>query len=123
MEGGRVNITGYFQPDGGGANYGLERHERDFLTPGGRGVVIDVVSDDERVIPGQTLRMTATVWNGSYRTYRVSGGFRIFQVVDGFTTPEYHWDTVDSDSLRPSRPGEVDTFSLSFQVPEDTPFS
>ncbi len=27
--------------DAGGANYGLELHKQDFLTPGGRGVVID----------------------------------------------------------------------------------
>jgi hypothetical protein len=41
VPGGKASISGYFQPDGGGANYGLESHERDFLTPGGRGVVID----------------------------------------------------------------------------------
>ena len=28
-------------PDGGGANYGLGKHEQDFLTPGGRGVIVD----------------------------------------------------------------------------------
>ena len=30
-----------FLPDGGGANYGLEKHPQDFLTPAGRGVVVD----------------------------------------------------------------------------------
>ena len=41
MPNGRPDLTGWFQADGGGANYGLERHDRDFLTPAGRGVVID----------------------------------------------------------------------------------
>ena len=38
---GKPDLTGYYMADAGGANYGLERHERDFLTPEGRGVVID----------------------------------------------------------------------------------
>jgi hypothetical protein len=38
---GKPDLSGHFQPDGGGANYGLESHPQDFLTPGGRGVVID----------------------------------------------------------------------------------
>ncbi|MCU1336754.1 MAG: hypothetical protein JWO19_2335 [Bryobacterales bacterium] len=38
---GKPDLTGYYQSSGGGANYGLERHGRDFLTPGTRGVVID----------------------------------------------------------------------------------
>jgi hypothetical protein len=41
MPDGKPDLSGFYQSDGGGANYGLERHERDFLTPGGRGVVID----------------------------------------------------------------------------------
>jgi hypothetical protein len=41
MPDGKPDLTGFYQSDGGGANYGLERHDRDFLTPGGRGVVID----------------------------------------------------------------------------------
>src|SRR6202023_2719894 len=38
---GKVDLSGYYSPGGGGANYGLERHGRDFLTPATRGVVID----------------------------------------------------------------------------------
>jgi hypothetical protein len=38
---GTPDLTGYYQSSGGGANYGLEKHGRDFLTPGTRGVVID----------------------------------------------------------------------------------
>jgi hypothetical protein len=38
---GTPDISGHYQPDGGGANYGLETHPQDFLTPGGRGVVVD----------------------------------------------------------------------------------
>jgi hypothetical protein len=38
---GKVDLSGYYNPGGGGANYGLERHGRDFLTPATRGVVID----------------------------------------------------------------------------------
>jgi hypothetical protein len=41
MEDGKPDLSGYFQADAGGANWGLERHERDFLTPAGRGVIID----------------------------------------------------------------------------------
>ena len=38
---GKPDISGFWNPDGGGANYGLQRHSTDFLTPGGRGVVVD----------------------------------------------------------------------------------
>jgi hypothetical protein len=38
---GKPDISGHYLPDGGGANYGLETHPQDFLTPGGRGVVVD----------------------------------------------------------------------------------
>ncbi|MGV3592627.1 MAG: hypothetical protein ACO1PZ_13140, partial [Gammaproteobacteria bacterium] len=36
---GTPDISGYFMADAGGANYGLEQNERDFLTPGTRGVL------------------------------------------------------------------------------------
>jgi hypothetical protein len=38
---GKPDLTGLYQADAGGANYGLERHDKDFLTPGTRGVVVD----------------------------------------------------------------------------------
>jgi hypothetical protein len=38
---GKPDLTGYYQSNAGGANYGLEKHGKDFLTPGTRGVVID----------------------------------------------------------------------------------
>ena len=38
---GKPDLSGHFLPDGGGANYGLETHPQDFLTPGGRGVIVD----------------------------------------------------------------------------------
>jgi hypothetical protein len=41
MPDGKPDLQGFFLSDGGGANYGLEKHERDFLTPEGRGVVVD----------------------------------------------------------------------------------
>jgi hypothetical protein len=41
MPDGKPDLTGFYQSDAGGANYGLERHDRDFLTPGTKGVVID----------------------------------------------------------------------------------
>jgi hypothetical protein len=41
MPDGKPDLSGFYQSDGGGANYGLERKERDFLTPASRGVVID----------------------------------------------------------------------------------
>jgi hypothetical protein len=38
---GKPNLAGYYSSNAGGANYGLERHARDFLTPATRGVVIE----------------------------------------------------------------------------------
>jgi len=38
---GEPDLSGLYNPGGGGANYGLERHARDFLTPQTQGVVID----------------------------------------------------------------------------------
>jgi hypothetical protein len=38
---GKPDLTGYYSANSGGANYGLEKHDRDFLTPGTQGVVID----------------------------------------------------------------------------------
>ena len=38
---GKPDISGVYLPDAGGANYGLERHPQDFLTPEGRGILID----------------------------------------------------------------------------------
>jgi LmbE family N-acetylglucosaminyl deacetylase len=87
------------------------------------GMVLDVTSDDERVVPGQTLRLMATVWNASDQPSRVSGGFRVFRIENGFPVPEYHWDTNDADSLRAIGPGALDTFLLSFQIPENTPYT
>jgi hypothetical protein len=41
MADGKPDLTGMYGADSGGANYGLERHDKDFLTPGTRGVVVD----------------------------------------------------------------------------------
>jgi hypothetical protein len=41
MADGTPDLSGFYQSDAGGANYGLESHPRDFLTPGTRGVVVD----------------------------------------------------------------------------------
>lgn len=41
MPDGKPDLSGYYMPDAGGANYGLEKHAQDFLTPAGRGVIID----------------------------------------------------------------------------------
>jgi hypothetical protein len=41
MADGKPDLTGYYGANSGGANYGLERHGRDFLTPGTQGVVVD----------------------------------------------------------------------------------
>jgi hypothetical protein len=38
---GKPDLSGFYGSDAGGANYGLERHDRDFLTPGTRGVIVD----------------------------------------------------------------------------------
>ena len=34
MPDGKPDLSGYYSANSGGANYGLERHDRDFLTPG-----------------------------------------------------------------------------------------
>src|ERR1051326_3984266 len=41
MPDGKPDLTGYYGANSGGANYGLERHDRDFLTPGTQGVIVD----------------------------------------------------------------------------------
>jgi len=41
MADGKPDIQGYYMADGGGANYGLGEHPVDFLTPPGRGVIVD----------------------------------------------------------------------------------
>jgi hypothetical protein len=41
MPDGKPDLTGYYQADAGGSNYGLERKERDGLIPASRGVVVD----------------------------------------------------------------------------------
>ncbi len=38
---GKPDLAGLYQANAGGANYGLEKHNSDGLSPGGRGVVID----------------------------------------------------------------------------------
>ena len=38
---GKPDLTGFYQASAGGANYGLEKHPSDFLTPGTEGVVVD----------------------------------------------------------------------------------
>ncbi len=38
---GKPDLTGYYQSNAGGANYGLEKHKQDQFTPATRGVVID----------------------------------------------------------------------------------
>jgi hypothetical protein len=47
---GKPDLTGYYQSNAGGANYGLEKHGRDFLTPATQGVVIDPA---DRTLPYQ----------------------------------------------------------------------
>ena len=38
---GKPDLQGFYVPDGGGANYGLEKRGASDVTPGGRGVIID----------------------------------------------------------------------------------
>jgi hypothetical protein len=55
---GKPDISGLYQSNAGGANYGLERHAQDFLTPGTRGVVID---PPDRLLPYQPWARTERV--------------------------------------------------------------
>jgi hypothetical protein len=41
MADGKPDLSGFYMPDAGGANYGLGKHEQDFLTPAGRGIIVD----------------------------------------------------------------------------------
>jgi hypothetical protein len=41
MPDGKPDLSGFYSAESGGANYGLEQHDRDFLTPATRGVVVD----------------------------------------------------------------------------------
>jgi hypothetical protein len=50
MPDGKPDLQGFYNSDAGGANYGLEKHDRDFLTPATRGVVID---PPDRMLPYQ----------------------------------------------------------------------
>src|SRR5262245_28615293 len=50
MADGKPDLSGYYQTNAGGANYGLEQHARDFLTPATRGVVVD---PPDRMLPYQ----------------------------------------------------------------------
>ncbi len=38
---GKPDFQGYYVPDAGGANFGLQRHAGDGLTPAGRGILVD----------------------------------------------------------------------------------
>jgi hypothetical protein len=38
---GHPDLSGTYGANSGGANYGLERHDRDFLSPGTQGVIVD----------------------------------------------------------------------------------
>ncbi len=38
---GKPDLSGWYEADAGGANYGLETHAQNFLTPASRGVVVD----------------------------------------------------------------------------------
>jgi hypothetical protein len=41
LPGGKPDLSGWYESDAGGANYGLETKEREFLTPASRGIVVD----------------------------------------------------------------------------------
>ncbi|MEO5923570.1 MAG: hypothetical protein ABIR70_07065 [Bryobacteraceae bacterium] len=57
---GKPDISGYFNSSPGGANYGLEKHARDGMTPGTQGVIIDPV---DRLLPYKA-------WSKEERTER-----------------------------------------------------
>jgi hypothetical protein len=38
---GKPDLQGFYMPDAGGGNYGLGKHDQDFLTPAGRGIIVD----------------------------------------------------------------------------------
>lgn len=52
---GKPDLTGFYQSNAGGANYGLEKHGRDFLTPATQGVLID---PPDKLLPTQAWART-----------------------------------------------------------------
>jgi hypothetical protein len=55
MADGKPDLQGYYMPDGGGGNYGLGKHDVDFLTPGGRGIIVD---PPDGILPAQPWAKT-----------------------------------------------------------------
>jgi hypothetical protein len=55
---GKPDLTGYFQSNAGGANYGLEKHARDQFTPATQGVIMD---PSDRLLPYQAWAKTERV--------------------------------------------------------------
>ncbi len=82
-------------------------------------VRLDVVADEANVVPGQTFRLEATVWNGGPDPIRADGGPLLpdgwdAQPVDGATT------TNGAGSGRVEvAPGELATFAYLVTVPDD----
>ena len=57
MADGKPDLQGYYMPDGGGGNYGLGKHDVDFLTPGGRGIIVDPPDGNLPVQPWAKIEM------------------------------------------------------------------
>jgi hypothetical protein len=57
MPDGKPDLQGYFMPDGGGGNYGLGKHDVDFLTPAGRGIIVDPPDGTLPVQPWAKIEM------------------------------------------------------------------
>ena len=57
MADGKPDLQGYYMPDGGGGNYGLGKHDVDFLTPGGRGIIVDPPDGNLPVQPWAKVEM------------------------------------------------------------------
>ncbi|HLG60018.1 MAG TPA: hypothetical protein VI485_32055 [Vicinamibacterales bacterium] len=57
MADGKPDLQGYYMADGGGGNYGLGKHAVDFLTPPGRGIIVDPPDGNLPVQPWARIEM------------------------------------------------------------------
>jgi len=119
---GKPDLQGFYEPDGGGANYGLEKRAASSVTPGGRGVIID---PPDRKLPMQPWAVQEVVSRnrtergyddptahcfpaGVPRSMYVPTSFQIIQTPDAivFLHERVSWRVIHLDA-RPHLPDNI----------------
>jgi LmbE family N-acetylglucosaminyl deacetylase len=89
-----------------------------------RGVLLDAIADDDRVVAGQALTITALLVNGGARPLPI-WDFGRFSIPPGWSE-QNRSSTVHAGGSRPVPPGGVDTtvgrFRVAAQAPLTTPY-